>query len=328
MPARFSVGNRAELWTNWRLADNDRKVHGEAMSSFIMRLRSDATPEAVASLLKSTALDHQPERYARLTLRVQPLSDRLIGKSGQILWTLSGAVGLVLLVACLNAGSVLVVRGLTRRRETAVRVALGANRWQLIRPVLSDAAALAFVAVIAGSALAWTMVAGLRRMLEDSVSLPLPRLNQTAVDGAALAVALAAAVVCIFLASAAPAVAAMRVQPASAFGDGSRSASAGRSTVRFGIAATVVQTALSVVLLVGAGLLLRSVSHLIEQDPGYERDGVLTARIPMPFDVRQRYGNQAEYEHYRGILNRAYRPRRTVCRSHDSIAARSRGGVG
>jgi hypothetical protein len=94
----------------------------------------------------------------------------------------------------------------------------------------------------------------------------------------------------------------MRVQPASAFGDGSRSASAGRSTVRFGIAATVVQTALSVVLLVGAGLLLRSVSHLIEQDPGYERDGVLTARIPMPFDVRQRYGNQAEYEHYRGIL--------------------------
>lgn len=146
------------------------------------------------------------------------------------------------------------------------------------------------------------MVAGLKLLLAGSISLPLPRLDQASVDGTALAVALAAAVLCILLASVAPAVADMRVEPAAAFGDGSRSASAGRSTVRFGMAATMVQTALSVILLVGAGLLLRSLVQLIEQDPGYQREGVLTARIPMPFDVRQRYGGQAQYEHYRGVL--------------------------
>lgn len=146
MPASFSVGNRADLWSFWRFGEQDRKVHGAAMSGFLLRLRPDAAPQSVASLLNTAAREHQPERYARLTLRLQPVSDRIIGRPGPILGTLSGAVGLVLMVACMNAGSLLVVRGLARRRETAVRAALGAGRWQLIRPVLGDAAALAFAA--------------------------------------------------------------------------------------------------------------------------------------------------------------------------------------
>jgi hypothetical protein len=209
----------------------------------------------------------------------------------------------VLLVAWVNAGSLLVARGVVWRRETAVRAALGAGRWQLIRPVLGDAAALALGAAIAGSALACTMVAGLKLLLPRSNSLPLPRLDQTSVDATALAVAVAAAVVCIFLASVAPAAAALEVQPAAALGDVSRSSPAGRSVARFGIAATVIQTALSVILLVGAGLLLRSLFQLLEQDPGYKAEEVLTARIPMPFDVGQRYGSQAQYEHYRSVLD-------------------------
>ncbi|HYP06014.1 MAG TPA: FtsX-like permease family protein, partial [Bryobacteraceae bacterium] len=269
------------------------------------RLAANTNPDAIAPVLNTQARQHEPAKYSNLQLRLQPISERVIGKSGQILWPLFGAVGLVLLVACINAGSLLVVRGLARRREIAVRAALGAARWQLIRPVLADATAIAIAAAITGAALASAIVSGLKSLLATSLSLPLPRLDQTIVDVEALAIALAAAVISIFVASLVPALSAMRVDPAAAFNDNSRAASASRATIRFGIAATILQTTFSVVLLTGAGLLLRSLVHVIEQDPGYDREGVLTARVPMPFDARQRYGNQAQYEHYRNVLQTA-----------------------
>ncbi len=302
MPAGFSAGNRADVWSPWQFEEDDRKRHGEAMNAFIVRLHRGTQAEAVASALNSIARQQRPDTYSRLSLRVQPMAERLIGSPGRILWTLSGAVGLVLLIACVNAGSLLVVRGLARRRETAVRAALGAGRWQLMRPVVAEAAGLALVAGIGGCALAWAMVSALKRALIAGTSLPLPRLDETSVDGAALCVALLAAMVCIVLASVAPAVGALRLDAVGALRDGSRSVSAGRSTVQFGMLAAVVQTALSVILLVGAGLMLRSVSQLIEQEPGYQREGVLTARVPMPFDLRQRYGTQRQYEHYRSVV--------------------------
>jgi putative ABC transport system permease protein len=303
MPASFSAASRSDVWMFWRFAEQDRKQHGEAMNNFIVRIRHGASPQSVESALNALARQQQRERYAKLTLRLQPLSERIIGNSVRILSILSGAVGLVLLVSCVNAGSLLLVRGIARSRETAVRTALGAGRWQVMRPIVGEAAVLALLAAAAGTGLAWALVEGLKRLLQASTSMPLPRLDQTSVDGPALAIALCSAALCIALASAAPAMAALRVQAESALSDGHRSSSPGRSTVRFGVAAALVQTALSVILLVGAGLLLRSVSLLIEQDPGYDREGVLTARIPMPFDARQRFGTEAQYQHYRDVID-------------------------
>lgn len=302
MPASFSSGNRAHLWMPWRFSERDLRAHGEAFSHLIVRLRPDAQEQAVAAALLAIARQHQPDRYAKLTLRVRPVEDRVIGKSGQIVWTLMGAVSLVLIIACLNAGSLLVAQRMARQKETAVRWALGARRRAILRPILAESAMLAAIASLVGTFLAWAIVRLAMSQIAERTSLPLPRFDEASIDVAALAIAVMCGLVSLMLASVGPALSALRVSPAAVFGNQGRSATAGRSSVRFAIGATTLQIALSVTLLVGAGLLLRSLYQLIDTDPGYQREGVLTARVPMPFDSAQRFGGAAHVAHYQSVL--------------------------
>lgn len=225
MPERFMLPNRPELWMPWQMTEQDLKRRGESSSNLVVRMKNGATPVAVAAAAQAAVAN--PE----LRYRMVPLRTRQLGDPGPTLWVLLGAVGFVLLIACLNAGNLLVARGLARREETAVRAALGAGRLQLLGPVIAECVALTGVAAMVGAALAWWLVRALPALLPERT--PLPRLDQVSIDGLALLVAFAAAAVCIFLAGLAPAVAALRVQPATAFGDASRSATASRATLRF-----------------------------------------------------------------------------------------------
>ncbi|MCC6536603.1 MAG: ABC transporter permease [Bryobacterales bacterium] len=294
MPERFMLPNRPELWMPWQMTAQDLQRRGESSSNLWMRVKSGATPTSVAAAAQAAVAN--PDLHYRMVA----LRTRQLGDPGPTLWVLLGAVGLVLLIACLNAGNLLVARGLARREETAVRAALGAGRRQVLGPLIAECVALTAAAAVLGTALAWLLVRALPVLLPERT--PLPRLEQVSIDGLALAMAFAAGMVCIFFAGLAPAIAALRIQPATAFGDASRSATASRATLRFGAFSAIVQMALSVMLLMGAGLLLRSLWQTIETDPGYRREGVLTAGIPMPYDIGARFGGDAQVAHYRNVL--------------------------
>jgi putative ABC transport system permease protein len=291
MPPRFQSNNPIfDLWMPWDFSKEDLGRGGNR----VVRLR-DAVPLDRAA----EAFGSERAGAARnLRLRLTSLRTRQIGTSGATLWVLLGAVGCLLLIACLNSGSLLLARALARRQETAVRAALGAGPGHLLRPVLAESAV---VAAIAGSALAWVVVRALPALLPERA--PMPRLDQVSIDGRALAVALAAAVVSVLVASMAPALAAIRIRPAEALGEGSRSSTGGRAARRFRAASVVLQTALSVILLAAAGLLLRSLLRMVDADTGYQREGVLTARIPMPYDLGFARGNETHDARYRAVLD-------------------------
>ncbi|MEZ5354189.1 MAG: ADOP family duplicated permease [Bryobacteraceae bacterium] len=294
MPPQFASGNPIfEMWTPWRFTREDLEKHRGYNGNTIIRLTEGVPAAQLAARVERESLGANKNLHPK----VETLRDRYIGDPGPVLWTLLGAVGLVLLIACLNAGSLLLARALAGRQETAVRAALGASRWQLLGPVLAESAVLSIGAALCGTAVAWTMVHALTSILPERV--PLPRLEQTSIDAWALAVALVATTVSVFAATLAPALAALRVRPAAALGE--RSGTGTRGAQRFRAGAVILQTALSVILLTGAGLLLRSLAHMLETDPGYRREGILTARIPMPFELGQR-GNESHDAHYRAVL--------------------------
>ncbi|MBM3792794.1 MAG: FtsX-like permease family protein [Acidobacteria bacterium] len=188
MPERFVLPNRPELWMPWQMTEQDLKRRGEASSNLLLRVKAGMTPVAAAQ----GALAGNPD----LQYRVVPLCRRQLGDPGPTLWVLLGAVGLVLLIACLNAGNLLAARGLARREETAVRAALGARRMQVIGPVLAECGVLTGAAAVLGTALAWLLVCASPLLLPERT--PLPRLDQVSIDGFSVLAAFAATAVCVF----------------------------------------------------------------------------------------------------------------------------------
>jgi predicted permease len=288
MPEGLSVVNRTDLWMPWVFGERDLKAHGEASSVLVVRLASGVSAEAVEAEVEALARAWQPERYAPLRLRLRGLEERLVGNVGSTIWMLLGAVGAVLLVACLNAGSLLVAEGMAREREMVVRMALGAGPWDLVRMVLGECARLAMAAAMLGASLAWGLVETVRWGYRDALGMPLPRMEAMRVDGTALGVCLVVTLGCVLLAGAGPALLAVR-----AFG---------MRGLRFAWGATVLQCALTVVLLAGGGLLLRSWQNLMAVDAGFAREGVLTARVPAEFKPNKRFGDAKDEAHYAAVL--------------------------
>ncbi|MEZ5400718.1 MAG: ABC transporter permease [Bryobacteraceae bacterium] len=295
MPAGFFTTNRIfELWMPWRFSTDDLKNRQGYNGTTVARV-TVPVPQLAARL--------EAERFGAnndVRGRAVSLWDRQDVDRARILWVLLGAVGLVLAIACLNAGSLMLARAVGRRRETAVRAALGARPMELLRPLAAESAVLAGCAASAGCLVAWGLLRALAAWMPERA--PLSRMDEASLDVRMLGAAVGIAVASIVLAGLAPAFEAWAVRPAAALGDSSRASAGGRFASRFRAGAVVLQTALSVVVLVGAGLLMRSLVKMIETDPGYRREGLLTARIPMPFEMGQR-GNPATEAHYRAVLD-------------------------
>jgi predicted permease len=222
-----------------------------------------------------------PQFRKEVSLRIRPVRDRQVGDARVASLTLLGAVLAVLLIACANIANLLLARAAGREREMAVRRALGASRARLARQVLTESLLLGMVGGAAGCALAWSILRAFQRMAPGA----LPRLGEAGVDWRVLAFAIAASMGSGLLFGMAPA---LRRAAAPSLGAG-RATNVSRGLLRGGL--VTAQIAVSVILVTGAGLLLRSLWNLERVPLGIERDRVMTAKFVLG---RQRYTTGAQ----------------------------------
>jgi putative ABC transport system permease protein len=220
--------------------------------------------------------------------RVTPLKDELVAKVRSMLWMLFGAVGFVLLIACANVASLLLARATSRSREFAVRAAIGAGRWRLIEQLLAESVLLAFAGGALGVLLAKWSLSGIARM----TALDLPRAGEIRLDGMVLGFAAALSIATGVLFGLVPALGASRPDLAGVLrASGEAASSVGSRAGRLWLSArgalVVVQVALSIVLLIGAALLMESLAHVYRVDLGFRPANLLTMQISLP---PSRYG--------------------------------------
>jgi putative ABC transport system permease protein len=234
-------------------------------------------------------------------LRAVPLHDQLIGDTRYVLGVLQAAVIFVLLIACANAANLLLGRASARSKEFAIRVSVGAGRARVLRQLLVESAVLAALGSVAGLLFARAIVMAVQRTNPQAV----PRLAEAAIDGRVLGVVLGIAVLTAFVFGLAPAFALWRVNPNSVLRDGVRgrpSSASSNHTRRLLICA---ELALALILLTGAGLMLKSVWRLHSYPPGFEPGRILTATIE--FSGREYFEARRQVAFVDELLLRAQR---------------------
>jgi predicted permease len=227
-----------------------------------------------------------PQNYPAnggLTLDVVPLLHQVVGDVRPALHVLLGAVGLVLLIACGNVANLLLSRAAVREKEIAIRAAIGASRARIVRQMLSEGALLAVAGGVLGLVLALVAVGALR----IAAPAEIPRLEDVRLDGRVLAFTLVVSTLSGMLVGLAPALRASRADPNAVLKEGGRSevgtSGFGLGHGRLRAALIVAEVALSLVLLVGAGLLVRSYQRITDASPGFDPRGVLSLRTTLPF---------------------------------------------
>ncbi len=224
--------------------------------------------------------------------RVVSLKESLVGDVGSTLWILLASVGFVLLIACANVANLLLVRAEGRQRELALRRALGAGQWQVLRWFLSESVLLAGVGGILGALLAaWALKVTLGLVPTD-----IPRMAEVGLDGRVIGFTALVSLGCAIFFGFFPLLRDRSVAMARGLHEGSaRGATAGRDRHRLRSGLVVAQVALSLVLLIGSGLMLRSFQALRSIDPGFRTDHLLTALIIVPGAEIQGWEETANY---------------------------------
>ncbi len=262
---------------------------GGMVFSAIARLRPGATPAQAGA--EGTAAARGSARPAAMEIifgkggpvvvHALPLRDEMTAQVRPALVVLTVASALVLLIACANVAHLLLARGVTRARERAVRAALGASRPRLVRQLLTESLLFSLIGGALGLALGWTCL----QLLPLLAPPDFPRLRDVRLDRVALGFTALATLATGFLAGVLPAARGSRVTLVPALRDG-QGATAGRGSRRLGGALLAAESALAVVLLVSAALLIRSFVRLLDVDPGYDSTGVVLARVYLPENAR------------------------------------------
>ena len=274
------TGRLVELWTPLAWSPNDVQ-RGMRELGITARLRSGVTPaqaqrdlDAVASRLERI----YPRENTGVHLNVVPVREELVGKTRRTILVLFGAVGLVLLIACANVANLSLTRASARQREIFIRAALGAGRGRIVRQLLTESILLACAAATLGALGAvW-----LTDVLVALTPIALPRAGEIGVDGRVLAFVSVVAVVTGIIFGAAPALQLSTTRIGDSLRGAGRALTAGRERRRAGGVMVVLEVAMALVLLVGAGLLIRSLERLVSVNPGFEAGPVLTTRMALP----------------------------------------------
>jgi predicted permease len=234
-------------------------------------------------------------------ISVVPLLADLTGDTGKFLFVLLAAVGLVLLIACANVANLTLARASTRSREMAVRAALGANRLRIMRQLLTESSMLALLGGLLGL---WLAVWGID-LLKSIGAGNVPRLDQAGIDGPVLGFAAAVAVLTGILFGLAPAFQSSTVNLQESLKEGGRSGSAGAARQRLRSLLVIGEVALTLVLLAGSALMVKSLINLLDVNPGFDPHNVLTMQISLP---SQRYSKQSQITNfYKSVLGRVSR---------------------
>lgn len=247
----------------------------------VARLAPGATTQIANAQLTSLVAELEKWGYmANVNFKAYtvPVEEQITGRVRPVLLVVFGAVVFVMLIACANVAGLLLVRGEARRRELAVRVALGAGARRLARLLLAESAVLAAVGASLGILLAMVAV----QLIRSNAPAGLPRVADAQLDVGVLAFALVSAVVAALMAGMLPALQARQVAPAGALREGSRGATSSAARLRWRQTLVATEVALAVVLVVAAGLMIRSVRNLLAIDAGFNPDGVLTMQISTP----------------------------------------------
>jgi putative ABC transport system permease protein len=280
MPAGFAFPSaEVEFWSPLGLetADAPRGAH---YLGVVGRLKGATTIEQARAEMKTIAerlAVQYPDSSKDESAEVVALHEHIVGQIRPALMTLLGAVGVVVLIACGNVANLLLVRASVRNKEIAIRTALGAGRRRIVTQMLAESLLLAFAGGAIGLLLAYGAIGPLQALNAGSI----PRIQDVVIDGGVLAFTLGLCVVTGILFGLVPAWQASRTNVSEAMKEGGRSSSGpGARWLRNGL--VMAEVALSVVLLVGAALLLRSFSRLTQVDPGFRAENVLAFSVSLP----------------------------------------------
>jgi len=285
LPQSFQFAMRnADMWLPYQPTQNQLTRRGMHGTNLIARLKpgvSESQAQSQLSVITSQIADQFKESHTGTTLRLVPLQQQVVGQVKPILMLLLAAVGFVLLIACANVASLLLTRSLARQKEVAIRAALGASRWRVVRQLLTESVLLSLIGGVAGVFLAYGGTKGLVAMLPATQINALPFLANLHIDARILVFSFGLSALTGMIFGLAPAIQASRPQLTGVLKEGGRNASAG-SGHRLRTAFVVTEIALAVVLLVGSGLLLKSLFRLLNTSPGFNPENILTMTVVLP----------------------------------------------
>jgi putative ABC transport system permease protein len=305
-PPHFQFPRRVDIWTLVRLPQ--LQVRGDRSSNFLLmigRLKAGVTKEqaqAQMNQIAATMARQYPAYHDKMSVLVSPMLEEQVGGVRTELWVLLGAVAFVLLIACANVANLLLARASARRKEFAIRVALGAGRFRVVRQLLTESMSLALLGGAVGILLAFWGV----RMLIGAAPANLPRVSEARIDMWALGFTLLISLLTGFVFGLAPAWHLPKIGlPKSGLTksglfeklkEGSRGAGVSLSQAWLRRALVIAEIALSLVLLAGAGLLIGSVRRLAQVNPGFETNNLLTADINYPRRPAAAYQQAAPWQ--------------------------------
>ncbi len=296
---------QVEMWSPLTLDLNALLSRPHRMYNAIGRLAPGATLEQAQADMDALATrieDENPEEMAGWGVQLVPALEQLIGGVRQTIWFLFGAVVVVLLIACVNVANLLLARSADTMRDYAIRAAFGANRLALLKRSLVESLVLAILGGIAGIFLAFWGVSGLRLVIPANI----PRAGEIGLDPTVLSFALLVSVVAGLGFGILPSLRMMRLQVAPVIQEGGRGASAGRGSRRLSNLLVGSEVALALVLLVGAGLMVKSYLRLNSVSPGFRTENIVDVVVSLP---ESRYASMEEQRQFFSELTENLRRR-------------------
>jgi predicted permease len=297
----------AELWVPRAFTPDELQDWGDGYNSGVLaRLKPGVTfnqAQADAALVTAEIKRVYPPAMVKIfngvtpAIGLTPLHQAVAGPVETLLLVLMAAVGLVLLIACANVATLLLARAASRSKEIAIRTALGASRKRLIRQMLTESFVLAFAGGVLGILIAFWGTSGLLALVPSSLAIP----HSASLGGSVLAFVTTVSCLTAVVFGIVPAFQVSSVHLQGSLQESGRSGTPSRARHRLQGIFVATEFALAMILLVGAGLLIRSFSNLLETSPGFRPDHVLTMSVPLPFDgyskaaqVRQFYQQSIE----------------------------------
>ncbi len=285
LPATFQFALRpADLFIPYQPTQNQltrRFMHG---TNLIGRLKGDKNSTEAQSdlnLIAGRIEQQHNDSHAGTTVKVVPLQEEIVGNVRPILLVLLGAVGFVLLIACANVASLLLTRSLSRQKEVAIRSALGASRGRVIRQLLTESMLLSIIGGAAGLLIAYWGVPALVAALPQSQLNAMPFLKSLNIDAGILGFSFLLSLLTGLVFGLAPAMQSSRLDLNEALKEGGRQTATG-SGHRLRSALVVSEIAMAVVLLVGAGLMMKSLLRLLQTNIGFKTENLLTMTVILP----------------------------------------------
>jgi putative ABC transport system permease protein len=302
MPARFQFpSSDDQAWVPIALTQQDAGNRNRHYLQVLGRLKPGVSLTQAQSEMSTIAARLQqqyPQSNAELGAVVQPLQEHLVGDIKPALLVLLGAVGLVLLIACANVANLLLARAAVRQKEIAVRVALGAKRSRLIRQFLTESVLLSTLGGLVGLAIAYGGLILLKAFIPENIS----QAREISIDVKVLAFTFLVSVATGLIFGLAPAIQAARFNQIDTLKEGGRDAATGGSGQRLRGLLVTAEVAISLVLLIGAGLLINSFLRLRNVDPGFRTDNLLTMKIVLPEPKYEEMARRSAF--YTELVNR------------------------